>query len=69
MISETSRAVHIAKLAKAIGYVVESIDSTSVLHELSSFTDAPTSVDALRLTLCRLYNEIPNLQLKDTLSD
>ena len=67
MISETSRAAHIAKLADAMGYVIDTIDTTSVVHELQAFTDAPTSSDDLRLSLCRLLNEISNLQLKDSL--
>ena len=67
MISETSRANHIAKLSDAMAYVIDTIDTTSVIHELQAYTDAPTTSDDLRLTLCRLLNEIPNLQLKDSL--
>ncbi len=67
MISETSRANHIAKLSDAMGYVIDTIDTTSVVHELQDYTDAPTTIDDLRLTLCRLLNEISNLQLKDSL--
>ncbi len=67
MISETSRANHIAKLSDAMAYVIDTIDTTSVIHELQAYTDAPTTSDDLRLTLCRLRNEISNLQLKDSL--
>jgi hypothetical protein len=67
MISEVSRADHLAKLADAMAYVIDTIDSTSVVHELHDFTDAPANPDDLRLSLCRLRNEISNLQLVDSL--
>ena len=68
MIQETSREEHVYKVALAMGYLIDTIDSTSVVHELQVFTDAPVTTDDLRLTLCRLNNEIGNLQLKDRLT-
>ena len=67
MIQETSRQEHVHKVALAMGYLIDTIDSTSVIHELQVFTDAPVTTDELRLTLSRLYNELANLQLKDQL--
>ena len=68
MISETTREEHVYKVALAMQYLIDTIDSTSVIHELQAYTDAPTPTDDLRLTLCRLNNEISNLQLKDKLT-
>lgn len=67
MISEQSRHIHISKLADAMGYVIDSIDSTSVPQELKVMTDAPCSLDDLKLSLVRMLNECGNLQLKDQL--
>ena len=68
MIQETSRENHVYKVARAMQYLINTIDSTSVVHELQAYTDAPVNTDDLRLTLCRLNNEISNLQLKDKLT-
>ena len=68
MIQETSREEHIYKVSLAMGYLIDTIDSTSVIHELQVFTEAPVTPDELRLTLCRLNNQISSLQLRDSLT-
>ena len=68
-ISETSRAVHLSKLYDCIGYVIATLDDTTALHDCYPYIDSPVHIEDLRVTLGRLHNAIPDLQLKDQLSD
>ena len=79
MISEVSRQVHLAKLADAIGYVIDTIDSdTTLIHEAAHWAacdngvsvsgDGVPSIEELRHVLVRLNNTLPDLQMMDRLA-
>ena len=68
MIYETSRQQDIQNLAAAMQRVIDTIEETSIVHELHYWTEPPVALDELKFTLCRLNEQIPSLQLKDSLT-
>ena len=68
MIQETSRQQDIQSVAQAMQLIIDCIDSTSIIHELQVFTEAPVTPDELKFTLSRLSDQVSSLQLKDSLT-
>lgn len=68
MIHETSRQQDIQNLAAAMQRVIDTIEQTSIVHELHTWTEPSITMDELQFTLCRLNEQISCLQLKDSLT-
>ena len=68
MIHETSREQDLQSVAQAMQCIIDAIDTTSIVHELQVFTEAPVTPDELKFTLSRLSDQISSLQLRDSLT-
>ena len=68
MIHETSREEDVQSLAIAMQCIIDTIERTSIVHELQVWTEAPITPEDLKFTLSSLNNQIPSLQLKDSLT-
>ena len=68
MIHETSREEDVRSVAVAMQCIIDTIEQTSIVHELHYWTEPPVTMDELKFTLSSLNKQIPSLQLKDSLT-